>query len=62
LRRSDKYQIVTPEEMIKGCRGLAVGGKVIMHARIGGLTPELGCRSLQLIETKVFLVRREGAD
>ncbi|MFP6663043.1 MAG: LLM class flavin-dependent oxidoreductase [Deltaproteobacteria bacterium] len=62
LRRSGKYLVVTPEEMIELCRGLGAGGNVAMHPLMGGLDPEIGWQSLRLLETKVLPILRAEAD
>jgi alkanesulfonate monooxygenase SsuD/methylene tetrahydromethanopterin reductase-like flavin-dependent oxidoreductase (luciferase family) len=51
LRRSGVYRVVTPEE----CVALAEEvGQVLLHPLMGGLSPELGWRSLELFAAKVL--------
>jgi alkanesulfonate monooxygenase SsuD/methylene tetrahydromethanopterin reductase-like flavin-dependent oxidoreductase (luciferase family) len=51
LRRSGVYRVVTPEE----CVALAEEtGRIVLHPLMGGLSPELGWRGLELFAAKVL--------
>lgn len=54
LRRSEKYLVLTPDEMIERCRALGAAGNVTIHPLMGGLDPELGWENLHLLEQRVL--------
>lgn len=50
LKASGGYAVVTPDECVKMVREL---GNLLLHPLMGGLSPELGWRSLELFVNKV---------
>jgi alkanesulfonate monooxygenase SsuD/methylene tetrahydromethanopterin reductase-like flavin-dependent oxidoreductase (luciferase family) len=54
LRRSGRYPVLTPEELIEKARALPATGTIMLHPLMGGMDPELGWESLHLIEKVVL--------
>jgi alkanesulfonate monooxygenase SsuD/methylene tetrahydromethanopterin reductase-like flavin-dependent oxidoreductase (luciferase family) len=54
LRRSGRYPVLTPEELIEKARALPAAGTVMLHPLMGGMDPELGWESLRLVESAVM--------
>ena len=54
LRRSGRYPVLKPGELIERARELPAAGTVMLHPLMGGMDPELGWESLRLVESKVL--------
>jgi alkanesulfonate monooxygenase SsuD/methylene tetrahydromethanopterin reductase-like flavin-dependent oxidoreductase (luciferase family) len=54
LRTSGLYQVLTPEECVALAEALGPDGWLFLHPLMGGLDPELGWQSLELLASKVL--------
>lgn len=54
LRRSGRYLVLTPEELVDRLRALAPATAVTLHPLMGGLDPDLAWESLHLLESRVL--------
>ena len=54
LRASGAYAIVTPGECLQIARDLGPGGRLAFHPLMGGMDPDLGWESLELLRTRVM--------
>lgn len=54
LRQSGAYQVVTPEQCVRIARDLGPGGRLAFHPLMGGMDPELGWESLDLVKNRVM--------
>lgn len=54
LRASGAYAIVTPGECLQIARDLGPGGRLAFHPLMGGMDPQLGWESLELLRTRVM--------
>ncbi|MHB8669874.1 MAG: LLM class flavin-dependent oxidoreductase [Acidimicrobiales bacterium] len=55
LWASGVYQVVTPDECVELCRTLSeTGASLVLHPLMGGMAPELGWESLELLAAKVL--------
>jgi alkanesulfonate monooxygenase SsuD/methylene tetrahydromethanopterin reductase-like flavin-dependent oxidoreductase (luciferase family) len=54
LRASGNYPVLTPEQCAALIRGLGEGAWLFAHPLMGGLDPELGWESLELLVSKVL--------
>jgi alkanesulfonate monooxygenase SsuD/methylene tetrahydromethanopterin reductase-like flavin-dependent oxidoreductase (luciferase family) len=59
LRASGRYLVLTPSELVSRARELGPFGTVVLHPLMGGMDPELGWESLELIAAKVLPALRE---
>ena len=51
VRASAVYQVLTPDEMVESINST---GAVMLHPLMGGISPEIAWRSLELFESKVL--------
>ncbi len=54
LRRSGNYLVLTPGELVERLRALGPAAGCSLHPLMGGLDPELGWESLELVAAKVM--------
>lgn len=54
LRASGAYRVVTPAECLAIARELGRGGRLAFHPLMGGMPPELGWESLDLVAAEVI--------
>ncbi len=54
LRASGMYRVVTPEQCVELARSLGSDGTLLFHPLMGGLSPELGEASLELVVSRVL--------
>lgn len=54
LRASGSYQVLTPAQCVALIRGLGDDAWIFVHPLMGGLDPELGWASLELLVSKVL--------
>ncbi len=61
LRATNRYPVVTPDELVKQARALGPDGFVMLHPMSGGLDPDVAWESLELVEKKVLPALRTPA-
>ena len=54
LRKTGRYSIVTPDELIEICKNLDPRGAIMLHPLVGGFHPDLAWESLELVKNKVL--------
>lgn len=54
LRASGRYRVVTPDEMVAELRDAGPFAFTMLHPLVGGLAPEAGWRTLELLEHEVL--------
>ena len=54
LRTSGAYEVVTPDACVSLAQSLGPGGRLAFHPLMGGMDPDLGWESLELVKNKVM--------
>ncbi|NLA34273.1 MAG: LLM class flavin-dependent oxidoreductase, partial [Actinobacteria bacterium] len=54
LRNGEQYRILTPEQWRSELEASGAFSVAVLHPLVGGITPELGWRHLQLFEQRVL--------
>lgn len=54
LRASGRYRVLTPDQLVEDLRAAGTSGFALFHPLMGGIPPDLGWRSLRLLEREVL--------